>query len=60
MSEKLKEFIDIPQQFVRDGNQVSVPQFILEPCLLTTSSRQFLTRCTKPSQKGALLTFVPS
>jgi len=32
MSEKLKEFIDIPQQFIRDGNQ-------------------FLTRCTKPSQK---------
>jgi hypothetical protein len=23
MSEKLKEFIDIPQQFIRDGNQVS-------------------------------------
>ena len=22
MSEKLKEFVDIPQQFVRDGNQV--------------------------------------
>ncbi len=22
MSEKLKEFIDIPQQFIRDGNQV--------------------------------------
>ena len=22
MSEKLKEFVDIPQQFIRDGNQV--------------------------------------
>ncbi|KAF8899005.1 hypothetical protein BD779DRAFT_1795547 [Infundibulicybe gibba] len=32
MSDKVREFIDIPQQFVRDGNQ-------------------FLTRCTKPSQK---------
>ncbi|KAH7886118.1 hypothetical protein F5I97DRAFT_1808911 [Phlebopus sp. FC_14] len=32
MSENLKEFMDIPQQFVRDGNQ-------------------FITRCTKPSQK---------
>ncbi|EPT01512.1 hypothetical protein FOMPIDRAFT_1048668 [Fomitopsis schrenkii] len=35
MSEKLKEFTDIPQEFVRDG-------------------RQFLTRCTKPSQKEFL------
>ena len=25
MSEKLKEFVDIPQQFVRDGNQVCNP-----------------------------------
>ncbi|KAF7436529.1 Sec61p translocation complex subunit [Pleurotus ostreatus] len=32
MSDKLREFIEIPQQFVREGNQ-------------------FLTRCTKPSQK---------
>ncbi|KAJ3984578.1 protein translocase SEC6 [Lentinula detonsa] len=32
MSDKLREFIEIPQQFVQDGNQ-------------------FLTRCTKPSQK---------
>ncbi|KAF9454109.1 hypothetical protein NP233_g10947 [Leucocoprinus birnbaumii] len=32
MSDKVREFIEIPQQFVRDGNQ-------------------FLTRCTKPSQK---------
>jgi len=32
MSDKLREFLDVPQQFVRDGNQ-------------------FLTRCTKPSQK---------
>jgi len=35
MSEKLKEFIEIPQQFVREGNQ-------------------FITRCTKPSQKEFL------
>ncbi|THH10549.1 hypothetical protein EW145_g1254 [Phellinidium pouzarii] len=32
MSEKLKEFAEVPQQFVREGNQ-------------------FLTRCTKPTQK---------
>ncbi|KAJ3758004.1 hypothetical protein EV360DRAFT_44843 [Lentinula raphanica] len=32
MSDKLREFVEIPQQFVQDGNQ-------------------FLTRCTKPSQK---------
>lgn len=24
MSEKLKEFIDIPQQFIQDGNQVGI------------------------------------
>ncbi|TFY69986.1 hypothetical protein EVJ58_g109 [Rhodofomes roseus] len=35
MSEKLKEFTEIPQEFVRDG-------------------KQFLVRCTKPSQKGRL------
>ncbi|EGN93150.1 hypothetical protein SERLA73DRAFT_146028 [Serpula lacrymans var. lacrymans S7.3] len=32
MSEKFKEFIEVPQQFIHDGNQ-------------------FITRCTKPSQK---------
>ncbi|KIP05343.1 hypothetical protein PHLGIDRAFT_19750 [Phlebiopsis gigantea 11061_1 CR5-6] len=32
MSEKLKEFAEIPQEFIHDG-------------------QQFLTRCTKPSQK---------
>jgi len=32
MSEKLKEFVEIPTELVKDG-------------------RQFLTRCTKPSQK---------
>ncbi|TFY80024.1 hypothetical protein EWM64_g3989 [Hericium alpestre] len=35
MSEKLKEFVEIPQEFVHDG-------------------RQFLVRCTKPSQKEFL------
>ncbi|KAM6498543.1 protein translocase SEC6 [Amanita muscaria] len=32
MSDKVREFIEIPQEFIRDGNQ-------------------FLTRCTKPSQR---------
>ncbi|KAJ7361560.1 hypothetical protein DFH08DRAFT_684735 [Mycena albidolilacea] len=32
MSDKVREFVEIPQQFVRDGSQ-------------------FLTRCTKPSDK---------
>ena len=27
MSDKIKEFIEIPQQFIRDGNQVSHLQF---------------------------------
>ncbi|KZP25395.1 protein translocase SEC6 [Athelia psychrophila] len=31
MSDKVREFIEIPQQFVREG-------------------KQFITRCTKPSQ----------
>ncbi|PCH33971.1 hypothetical protein WOLCODRAFT_61883 [Wolfiporia cocos MD-104 SS10] len=35
MSEKLKEFVEIPQEFVKDG-------------------KQFLTRCTKPSEKEFL------
>ncbi|KAJ7705998.1 hypothetical protein B0H17DRAFT_1035189 [Mycena rosella] len=33
MSDKVREFIEIPQQFVREGSQ-------------------FLTRCTKPSDKA--------
>ncbi|KAI0803335.1 secE/sec61-gamma protein [Irpex lacteus] len=32
MSEKFREFAEIPQEFIKDG-------------------QQFLTRCTKPSQK---------
>ncbi|KAG8925834.1 Sec61p translocation complex subunit [Tulasnella sp. 418] len=32
MSEKLQEYLEVPQQFVREGNQ-------------------FITRCTKPTQK---------
>lgn len=34
MSEKLKEFIDIPQQFIQDGNQVSIFRLwiMLEVC----------------------------
>nr|GAT59018.1 predicted protein [Mycena chlorophos] len=32
MSDKIREFVEIPAQFVREGNQ-------------------FLTRCTKPSDK---------
>ncbi|CAK5280587.1 unnamed protein product, partial [Mycena citricolor] len=34
MSDKVREFVEIPQQFVREGSQ-------------------FMTRCTKPSEKGA-------
>ena len=50
MSEKIKEFIEVPQQFVRDGNQVralSLPRVEAHPLL------QFITRCTKPSSKGS-------
>lgn len=54
MSEKLKEFTDIPQEFVRDGRQVRVdspPLAVARP----HAPPQFLTRCTKPSQKGDCL-----
>jgi protein transport protein SEC61 subunit gamma-like protein len=33
MADTIKEFIEIPQSFVKEGTQ-------------------FMTRCTKPSQKG--------
>lgn len=29
MSEKLKEFVDIPQEFVRDGKQVCATEEVL-------------------------------
>lgn len=51
MSEKVKEFVEIPQQFLRDGNQVS---FFAALESLLFIGIQFITRCTKPSQKGDL------
>ncbi|KAJ7786501.1 hypothetical protein B0H16DRAFT_1708660 [Mycena metata] len=36
MSDKVREFVEVPQQFIRDGSQ-------------------FLTRCTKPSDKGLFI-----
>ena len=30
MSDKLKEFIEVPQQFIRDGNQVRLSYFKVE------------------------------
>ena len=44
MSDKIREFIEIPQQFVRDGNQVSlafaprVKELALKLCLYSYSS----------------------
>ena len=52
MSDKIREFIEVPQQFIRDGNQVLLSLKSLTPLLIDI---QFLTRCTKPSQKGLLL-----
>ena len=49
MSEKVKEFVEIPQQFLRDGNQVC---FVADLVILDADRLQFITRCTKPSQKG--------
>jgi hypothetical protein len=53
MSDKIKEFVEIPQQFVRDGKQV---QHIFSVDLQTYLMMlwQFITRCTKPSQTGLL------
>ena len=33
MSDKIKEFIEIPQQFIRDGNQVRSMLLKLDSCL---------------------------
>ena len=51
MSEKIQEFLEIPQEFVREGNQVRR----FRPCnakMFLSLPTQFLVRCTKPSQKG--------
>ncbi|KAI0001677.1 secE/sec61-gamma protein [Russula vinacea] len=42
MSEKLQEFIEVPQEFIREGNQARHSAIALPP---------FLIRCTKPSRK---------
>ncbi len=54
MSDKVREFVEIPQHFLKEGNQVSRPPpanvgNVAEHLLALL---QFLTRCTKPSQKG--------
>jgi hypothetical protein len=51
MSDKIREFIEIPQQFIRDGNQVCQVKCFEHS---TDNAFQFLTRCTKPSQQGLL------
>ena len=55
MSDKVKEFIEIPQEFVKDGQQVSLSSTSRsDPC--SPATVQFLTRCTKPSYKGEYTT----
>ena len=50
MSDKIKEFAEIPQEFLRDGRQVRLFQAIGQA---TADFRtQFLTRCTKPTPTG--------
>ena len=46
VSDRFREFIEIPQQFLHDGNQICY-------CPKLTFL-QFLTRCTKPTQKGTV------
>lgn len=53
MSEKLKEFVEIPQEFIKDGQQVCLQLVCFMQVFSLDVFPQFLTRCTKPSQKGA-------
>ncbi|KAG8736174.1 Sec61p translocation complex subunit [Ceratobasidium sp. 414] len=50
MSDKVKEFVEMPQEFVKEGKLVSCS---VEAALGQKTDRtpQFLTRCTKPTQK---------
>ena len=55
MSDKLKEFIEVPQQFIREGNQVGFAiSKLSEHPKLTFRDLQFLIRCTKPTRKGKI------
>ena len=51
MSEKIQEFLEVPQEFVREGNQVRYPIFG-HSHHIPHKPPQFLVRCTKPSRKG--------
>ena len=53
MSDKIREFIEVPQQFIREGNQVCELSTAIARIPLM-SFFKFLTRCTKPSQQGLL------
>lgn len=52
MSDKVREFVEIPQQFVRDGSQVRLVSPGFPPLRPVLTFLKFLTRCTKPSDKG--------
>lgn len=43
MSDKIKEFIEVPQQFIRDGNQVCFHNFEIE-----RTSRAYIPRSAVP------------
>lgn len=55
MADTIKEFVNIPQSFVREGTQVRPQLFdLLWACSDGIfSNLQFMNRCTKPDKKGA-------
>ena len=61
MSEKIQEFLEVPQEFIQEGNQVCHPALALIPPPSYFILLQFLVRCTKPSRKGfcTMLLVVP-
>jgi protein transport protein SEC61 subunit gamma-like protein len=60
MSEKFKEIADIPQQFVRDGNQVDLKLFLLQLhnltlCIVHNTVHKTLTKRLAPFMQAFVL-----
>jgi protein transport protein SEC61 subunit gamma and related proteins len=52
MSDRVKEIIEVPQQFIREGSQVS--SYIRLCTVQFLTLYKFIGRCTKPSRTGTL------
>ncbi|TFY70551.1 hypothetical protein EVG20_g2463 [Dentipellis fragilis] len=57
MSEKLKELVEIPQEFIRDGNQVR-PPVLLSMDIALISIGQFLQICRAVAVGFAVMGFI--